>query len=110
MGLHLHHHIRNHQHHIRNNQRDTPTPRQKVVIPRYEDKRRDKEPKKSHARNEERSVELKRVVIVRSLRDDVGAGDAYAEEDVEHGAAEAGGEAHDGGEDGYAHVGDEVGE
>ena len=44
------------------------------------------------------------------LRDDVGTGDAYPQEDVEHGSAETGGEPHDGGEDGDGHVGDKVGE
>ena len=52
-------------------------------------------------------VEVERGPVVVGV-DDVGAGDAYAEQDVHHGSAEAGGEAHDGREHGDGHVRDEV--
>ena len=72
-------------------------------------KKGEEEEEEPGAGDDERGRKVQRVGHARLAHDDR-ARDADAEEDVEHRAAEAGGEAHDGREDGDGHVRDEVGE
>ena len=64
MHLHLYHYIRDHQPCIGADKRDSPTPRQEVVVRGYEDERGNKKHKQACDGEEEGVVELERIMVV----------------------------------------------
>lgn len=106
---HFHEDVREHDRHIACNKEYPPLPIKMKSIPRYPHHRCNQQEKQPHAAHKQRIPEFNRVRHPR-LPDDEGARKPNTEEDVEHGPAETGAEAHNGCDSGDGDVGYKVGE
>ena len=88
--------MQRHQHHIRKEQEHAPLPGEHVPVHGHHDQRDEEQSKEAEAAADEGGREAQAVRLPAFLGDDVGARDAYAEKNVDHGPAKACGEAHDG--------------
>ena len=79
--------MQRHQHHIRKEQEHAPLPGEHVPVHGHHDQRDEEQSKEAEAAADEGGREVQAVRLPAFLGDDVGARDAYAEKNVDHGPA-----------------------